>query len=129
MSPHKPTAERQHTTLQGHPQTMNAKSIFRKPGLFLVEIGDTFALVDPAGERLVLLNAAGAWLWSRLGPDCEPPAEFAAELRRLDLLGPTAPGDDVEPMGAPDGTPRVLGVAPLQVAANNSTDPFSGTGW
>jgi hypothetical protein len=103
--------------------------VFRKPGLFLVEIGDAFAMVDSSGERLVLLNAAGAWLWTRLGSDIDVPDDFAAELCQLGVLGDRALGDRVEPMGVEGSTPRVLGVAPLQVAANNSLDPFSGTGW
>jgi hypothetical protein len=86
--------------------------------------------IDAVRERVVVLNAAAASVWTRLGADDELVARhgaFLTALRRHGMLQnrpaaaialpriPLPPGD----------TPEILATAPLQVAANNSGDPFA----
>ena len=98
---------------------------------FLVAIGETHALVDAVGERLLVLNAAGARAWQELSSGLPPrspsAAAFAAELVALGLLPPkmAGPQGDLVPVLDED-EPRILAQAPLQVAAGTSDpNPFS----
>jgi hypothetical protein len=98
---------------------------------FLVDVADTHALVDAAGERLFVLNAAGAESWRSLNAGNPPRTRsehaFACELADLGLLPePVAFLNHDDASAARDTDPRILSKAPLQVAANTSDpDPFS----
>lgn len=113
---------------------MNMHSTYRRAGAFLVAIDGRFALVDQQLEQVHILNAAGAWVWTRLGTPVAVPAEFRAataafvrELERLGLLGDVSGAEAIAPAGALGEPPAVLSSVPLQVAANTSADPFRTT--
>jgi hypothetical protein len=99
----------------------------------LVAVGQEFALLDGRDARLFILNAAGARVWADLGHGgavAREHREFVAELRREGLLQEApCPASAAEVPAAGHDAPAILAKAPLQVAANNSVDPFSGTGW
>ncbi len=98
----------------------------RRSGILLVQVGACFALIDRAAERVFMMNAAGAWVWTRLGLDAEVPApskailSFIHELDQQDLLGPACSIEELEPAGNLREPPALLGKAPLQIAANAS---------
>jgi hypothetical protein len=98
-----------------------------------VQIGEHYALVDGERERLVIVNAAGADVWLRLGaggPLPTPCPEFLAALDEQGLLQREPNPRTSQPFRQrPSGTPEVVAAVPLQVAANNSGDPFAATGW
>ena len=113
---------------------MSIQSHYRRTGAFLVAIDGRFALVDQQLEQVHILNAAAAWVWTRLGTAAKVPAEFRAataafldELERLGLLADAPTTDAVPPAGALGEPPAVLSSVPLQVAANTSADPFRTT--
>lgn len=105
-----------------------------KDQVTLVRLDKAAALVDQDGEQVCMINASGAWIWERLGtqtPVAELDADaFIVRLEQLKLIVPTtkqktAPALDATP--CPTIKPEILGIAPLQVAANNSpttADPF-----
>jgi hypothetical protein len=104
---------------------------YRHSSAFLVDIAGTQALIDAAGERLFVLNGAGAdsWCWLRAGnaPRTLPESAFAERLASLGLVHGPMLGADREPVSesTPD-EPRILAEAPLQVAAGTSDpNPFS----
>ena len=115
---------------------MNLSDFYRKKGTFLTPIDQHYALIDQDRERIIILNETAAWIWSRLGSDTAAPIalrkdaeDFIATLDTYELLAPTSPeSENLEPLGRVNGKPAVLKVAPLQVAAANSTDPFD-LGW
>jgi hypothetical protein len=98
---------------------------------FLVDIAGTHALVDAAGERLFVLNTAGADAWRSLNAGTPPrtlaEAVFARELADRALLPAPAATPVGDPAPAPSSAvPRILSEAPLQVAAGTSDpNPFS----
>jgi hypothetical protein len=105
----------------------------RREGVSLVQLGEQYGLVDAIRERIVILNVAGASIWAQLEAAPALVAEhkaFVAALRREGLLQDRPSSATPLPcIPAHSGLPEILAVAPLQVAANNSGDPFAGTGW
>lgn len=113
------------------PETIN-----RTGQVFLVELGDRYALVDRGSARVHLINTDAAWVWTRLGTAAEIPeaattavTAFLDELAGFGLTGGTGnSGCPAGPAGF-GGAPRIIDSTPLQVAANNSPgtgDPFFG---
>lgn len=102
---------------------------YRRAGVMLVPVDDQFALIDTVGSRVFIVNAAAAWIWTRLGTDCPVSEEVAQFVKSLDdrSLLQTEKSAEVQKAGTLEASPLILSQTPLQVAANNSNpmaDPF-----
>lgn len=109
-------------------------NVHRRSGIALVPVDDQYALIDTEQRRVIILNAAACWIWTRLGTDATIPAdyldevtEFVAGLNQRRLLGADKDATIHKLEGCLNDCPRILSQTPLQVAANTSVpgaDPF-----
>jgi len=102
--------------------------LYRREGVFLVDLADAYVLVDQTAGVMHSINPAAARAWSRLGQD-PLPATFLEQLRDLDLLGQEPPdGPPPQITVCEDGSPPLIlrSNMLLQVAA--STPMYRG-GW
>ena len=102
--------------------------LHRREGVFLVDLGDTYVLVDQEAGAMHSINAAAAQAWSRLGRE-QLPAGFLQQLGELGLLGQEPSAEVPQEIAAcEDGSPPQIlrSNMMLQVAAST---PMHRGGW
>lgn len=112
---------------------MKLQEKYRSADVFLVEVDDDFALVDVRQGQIVVLNAAGAWVWTRLGTDVEIPSDVTVSVSKfigdLEVLGLVVFSPEMSPVdfqGRLTESPAIRSVAPLEAAAGISQgDPWA----
>ena len=108
------------------------KSVVRRPGVMLVALDDIYSMIDPVGERVLVVNGAAAWIWTHLGTNDEVPdafahaaSDFINELIELGFASDSYLATAVASVGEITENPRIEASSALQVAANNSgPNPF-----
>ena len=104
---------------------------FRKSNVILVKLDEFFALIDQEQELIYTINESAAWIWKHLSNEkafgelnIEEYESFIEVLKCRNLASKIPNHEKIDIAVQFNGYPEIVSTTALQVAANNSDDPF-----